>query len=545
MSQADILSNLFILIVPVLAAGIMFVTLLPHLYLTYRQRAMFHATISVVTINAILYVTLQALVTIRSLYLGNWEGALEVHRLQQLLTVLFIPVLPIAQRWLLPEKTGFSKSDKIVIILSFLFAIGIITVALWSPSLFLVESLDRNIPSNPLLFRGGMEGPLYVLRDLLLALVMTWTLIKSAAHTFRTGNYMSLLIPGGAILFGWFAGIHDLLIPYIVDSPVLPSGMQCNLISIGFMVIAVFLLTTLSYNLSVTFQKLNKASTKAAINEHRYQSLLQDYEGIILLLNDQNRIIHASKEAKGTLDALKNPDIMWEDIFLHESRVPSVESDIRNGYLAQARKGESVSFTETLLGTQNRAIEYSLDLKGFPNGDIILRAHEIADDIPDHALVFAKQRFSIGNSPWEAEKLSRHLVRNLAPFLPSATLQQVRLGLREILVNAIEHGNLGITFDEKSEMKNVDDYLTEIEKRQQHTNSKVMVESSLNQQRVAYKIADEGKGFDYEARMARIESDNTMPVLTHGRGLLLARAIFDEITWNRKGNQVLLIKNFS
>jgi anti-sigma regulatory factor (Ser/Thr protein kinase) len=34
-------------------------------------------------------------------------------------------------------------------------------------------------------------------------------------------------------------------------------------------------------------------------------------------------------------------------------------------------------------------------------------------------------------------------------------------------------------------------------------------------------------------------------MLSHGRGIAMARSVFDEIRYNTTGNQVLLIKRFS
>jgi two-component system, sensor histidine kinase LadS len=129
--------------------------------------------------------------------------------------------------------------------------------------------------------------------------------------------------------------------------------------------------------------------------------------------------------------------------------------------------------------------------------------------------------------------------------LSSNDIIAIRLGLREILINAIEHGNLEISFDEKSRQIEQGDYLQFIQKRQQnssYTGRKITVEFALDGNRVVYKIADEGKGFDH-VNFIKKKKENTSELLAHGRGISLALNIFDEVKYNKKGNQVLLVKN--
>ena len=58
-----------------------------------------------------------------------------------------------------------------------------------------------------------------------------------------------------------------------------------------------------------------------------------------------------------------------------------------------------------------------------------------------------------------------------------------------------------------------------------------------------YKISDEGNGFDYKKIMAQIKNEVNQKMLSHGRGISMASSIFDEIQYNDKGNQVMLVKN--
>lgn len=72
----------------------------------------------------------------------------------------------------------------------------------------------------------------------------------------------------------------------------------------------------------------------------------------------------------------------------------------------------------------------------------------------------------------------------------------------------------------------------------------MQIEYSLNPVKVVYRITDEGEGFDHMALFHNHSRDANEQLLAHGRGISLARTIFDSVTFNEKGNQVTLLKKF-
>ncbi len=63
--------------------------------------------------------------------------------------------------------------------------------------------------------------------------------------------------------------------------------------------------------------------------------------------------------------------------------------------------------------------------------------------------------------------------------------------------------------------------------------------------RAVYKVTDQGKGFNYKRFLAGISSDSPDLALTHGRGIAMVKSIFDEVRYNTRGNQVLLVKHIT
>lgn len=143
-------------------------------------------------------------------------------------------------------------------------------------------------------------------------------------------------------------------------------------------------------------------------------------------------------------------------------------------------------------------------------------------------------RFAI-RTPREAHALAR----DLAAHCPKPERQQ--LGLDELLLNAIEHGTLGIDGRQKCEMllQGVE-WTEEIERRlaqPEHRDKRVQLFWNVGPTETVITIVDEGRGFDHQAFWDAPDLDRLAP---NGRGLALARALaFDELHFEGLGNVVV------
>ena len=119
----------------------------------------------------------------------------------------------------------------------------------------------------------------------------------------------------------------------------------------------------------------------------------------------------------------------------------------------------------------------------------------------------------------------------------------IRLGLSELLLNAIEHGNLGITFFEKNDAINNDTLPALYNERlsiSELINRNVEVRYSFKKTYCEWVITDQGKGFDYFS-IPDPSSDEGLLRL-HGRGIFICKFQFDDMEYLGCGNQVRVIK---
>lgn len=138
---------------------------------------------------------------------------------------------------------------------------------------------------------------------------------------------------------------------------------------------------------------------------------------------------------------------------------------------------------------------------------------------------------------------------NLAVSLARACPRSAHLvvGLSEIFTNAIEHGNLGITFDEKAQLLRDRRWKQQIDAlldAPQNRDKRVTVTFQRLPGEVRITVRDEGIGFDWRHYM---ELDQSRAFAVHGRGIAMARQLsFDELEYRDPGNEVIcVIRNAS
>jgi hypothetical protein len=156
-----------------------------------------------------------------------------------------------------------------------------------------------------------------------------------------------------------------------------------------------------------------------------------------------------------------------------------------------------------------------------------------------------KGQYRITNNVTHAEILSQKICERLNRYFSYPVVNTIRICFREILINAIEHGNLGITFDEKTRaIENGDymDFLISRQKDPKFARRGVLVDYLINGKVLMFRITDEGDGFDHGGFITRAENDENMAMLEHGRGIIMTRNVFDSVVFNEKGNQVILTK---
>lgn len=132
-------------------------------------------------------------------------------------------------------------------------------------------------------------------------------------------------------------------------------------------------------------------------------------------------------------------------------------------------------------------------------------------------------------------------VRSLAKLIALAcpNPQAAVMGISELLLNAIEHGNLGITYDEKTTLIKNNKLLDEIDRRLQMDEYKSKIATlafTKTDTELRFEITDMGQGFDF-SKFVNVDLSEVLD--SHGRGIAMARLLsFSKIEYKGIGNQV-------
>lgn len=164
------------------------------------------------------------------------------------------------------------------------------------------------------------------------------------------------------------------------------------------------------------------------------------------------------------------------------------------------------------------------------------RQHALQDQLKqrDRAMLLLRNGVFTFRTLSEARALAAFL-STLCPQ-PEATL----LGLAELMINAVEHGNLGISYQEKSRLNETGTWEEEVERRlhtPEYAQRAVQVCVLREPEKIRFVIEDQGDGFEPEKYL---EMQPERAFDSHGRGIAMARMLsFSSVVYQGKGNIVV------
>lgn len=160
--------------------------------------------------------------------------------------------------------------------------------------------------------------------------------------------------------------------------------------------------------------------------------------------------------------------------------------------------------------------------------------------IQQHLLKNIAGSFVIDNDPLDITTYSNLVTNYLfnANLISRDTKEKLHVALLELLINAIEHGNCRISYEEKTawleQNRDIMDLIREKNKAPEIRVRKVYFSYAITPEWSKFTIRDEGDGFDWRSRLAR---KREKPEL-HGMGMQMADLYVQRLQYNEKGNEV-------
>jgi DNA-binding response OmpR family regulator len=149
----------------------------------------------------------------------------------------------------------------------------------------------------------------------------------------------------------------------------------------------------------------------------------------------------------------------------------------------------------------------------------------------------------------EPDKISLYLSTHLGEmgFIEGRRISTVALAFNEVLINAIEHGNLELPVNYFVESLGSEDKETVVDLKNerlrdpQYANKDIIIKYQFHNDEILVTVIDEGPGFDASSVVDFLMDDDKSKTEGFGRGLMLLKHAVDEIRFNEKGNEVTLV----
>ena len=170
--------------------------------------------------------------------------------------------------------------------------------------------------------------------------------------------------------------------------------------------------------------------------------------------------------------------------------------------------------------------------------DLLTRYQKVLDDLTEP--LTALQNLDYALASYKTPKEAKNIAMVLSKACPNP--ETAAMGYIEIFVNAVEHGNLGLSYEDKTRLLNDGTWQDEIERRlklEKYKDRKVSLTLERCNGQLRVQVKDEGDGFDYEQYM---ELDPKRMGHLHGRGIAFANTIsFNSLCYQGNGNQVVTV----
>lgn len=273
--------------------------------------------------------------------------------------------------------------------------------------------------------------------------------------------------------------------------------------------------------------------------------------GIVRLVHGRGVTVTALPDPVAAMAAIDQaaPDVIITDLFLPDGAGLALTKEIRSrrdlcpvivmasdapeSVIVQALRAGAIDYLHKPIAEEELA-------------HALYRArHLLPGDLADLSGVRRSEcRLAVDSDPAHIPGILSWLMKTTASTLPDTQRLHLRGALQELLMNAVEHGNLEIAYHEKQQALAKGEYESLLQERLAQPTIRgrqvtVHVLYEREAKRVGYRITDEGAGFPWRGLLHQSE-DAIGTEGGSGRGIFLTRSLFPSLTYNERGNEATI-----
>ena len=279
----------------------------------------------------------------------------------------------------------------------------------------------------------------------------------------------------------------------------------------------------------------------------------------ILIVDDEESILDAMAEAirisEFSVITAQNGDEAWQkfeqekpDVVVTDVRMPNRDGLTLTTQIKASRPSCPV-IVVTGFGSEQAAVaalkagasDYLVkpfqlsELRNAVDRACFLIRSQKADEYVVPVLDSITSTLIIENFPERLGSIVNLVLKTLTACLSDKQLLSLRVALQELLINAIEHGNLNISPEEKTNALMEDTYDQLLKARRnmpEYGRRRVRLSFSHDVilGKVEFGIVDEGRGFDW-AKLLEQDIGQLPKAAGSGRGIFLVRTLVPDVTY--------------
>lgn len=311
------------------------------------------------------------------------------------------------------------------------------------------------------------------------------------------------------------------LIRAVVEEIVSSLGYSCALSPNGRDALAVLEDSDRNISVIVLDWEMPEMDGITFMEHYREKSGLRDIPVIMLTSRDSEEDVMRGISA-GVYYYLKKP---VQTAMLIPIIKMAVHEHSRRYYLSRSNEADKEQIDIILKRISSKALDLDGKLK---------ESEEEKKQLKDEISLLVSDSFdieSVGSVRFLSGKIVFKTIsegEKVSVWLGKKAMEPSRAvtGLNEIFTNAVEHGNLGIGYEEKSMLIAEDRLASEIKSRQKSESccdKKVSVYFEVCEKELIVEVTDEGEGFDYE-KFLSLTPERAFDA--HGRGIFMTKNMY-------------------
>lgn len=273
------------------------------------------------------------------------------------------------------------------------------------------------------------------------------------------------------------------------------------------------------------------------------------HESILRHVEGRGVVVTAVSDLTAAVAAIDRsaPDIVITDLFLPDGAGLALTKEIRSRHelcpvIVMAMDAPESVVVQAL---RDGAVDYlHKPIAEAELAHALYRArHLLPGNLADLSGVRrSEHRLIVDSDPAHVPGVISWLMKTTASMLSDIQRLRLRGALQELLINAVEHGNLEIPYQEKEQALAKGEYETLLaqrlgQSRLKHRQVVIHVFYAKEAKSLLYRIVDEGAGFQWRSILNQPQ-DAGHTEAVNGRGIFVARSLFPGLTYNDRGNEV-------